>query len=106
MNHRLNELHLRRGRLLERIANQRATLGRDAQPVRSALYSADRLLAIVYAGVDQVKRHRGLAALAVAAFFIARPRRIWRWTKRAFFAWQTWRTVRNKLLVLGLRSGS
>ena len=106
MNLRLNDLHLRRGRLLERIANQRATLAKDAQPVRSALYTADRLLAIVCVGVDQVKRHPGLAALAVAVFFIARPRRIWRWSKRAFFAWQTWRTVRNKLLVLGLRSGS
>ncbi len=106
MNHRLNDLHMRRGRLLERIANQRATLGRESQPVRSALFTADRLLAIVCVGVDQVKRHPGLAALAVAAFFIARPRRIWRWGKRAFFAWQTWRTVRNELLVLGLRAGS
>lgn len=106
MNHRLNDLHLRRGRLLERIANQRATLAQAAQPVRSTLNTADRLLAIVCVGVDQVKRHPGLAALAVAAFFIARPKRIWRWSKRAFFAWQTWRAVRNKLLVLGLRAGS
>jgi hypothetical protein len=106
MNHRLNDLHLRRGRLLERIANQRATLTQEVQPVRSALFTADRLLDIVYVGVDHVKRHPGLAALAVAAFFIARPRRIWRWSKRAFFVWQTWRAVRNKLLVLGLRAGS
>ena len=106
MNHRLNDLHLRRGRLLERIANQRATLAQEVQPVRSALYTMDRLLAIVYVGVDQVKRYPGLAALVVAAFFIAKPKRIWRWSKRAFFAWQTWRTVRNKLWVLGLRSGS
>ena len=106
MNHRLNDLHLRRGRLLERFANQRATLAQEVQPVRSALYTADRLLAIVCVGVDHVKRYPSLAALAVAAFFIARPRRIWRWSKRAFLAWQTWRAVRNKLLVLGLRSGS
>lgn len=106
MNHRLNDLHLRRGRLLERIANQRATLAQEALPVGSALYTMDRLLAIVYVGIDQVKRHPGLAALAVGAFFIARPRRIWRWSKRAFFAWQTWRAVRDKLVVLGLRAGS
>lgn len=106
MNHRLNELLLRRGRLLERIAYQRATLAHEAQPVRSALDTADRLLAVVCAGVDQVKRHPGLAAMAVAAFFISRPSRIWRWSKRAFFAWQTWRAVRNKLSVLGLRARS
>jgi len=104
MNHRLNDLHIRRGRLLERIANQRATLAQEVQPVHSALYTMDRLLAIAYVGVDQVKRYPGLAALAVAAFFIAKPKRIWRWSRRAFFAWQTWRTVRNKLVVLGFRA--
>ena len=37
MNRQLNEIHLRRGRLLERIAAQRADLERDLRPVRAYL---------------------------------------------------------------------
>ncbi|MFZ4535855.1 YqjK-like family protein [Propionivibrio sp.] len=101
MNHRLIELHLRRGRLLERIANQRAALARNAQPVRVALHTTDRMLAYLRSGADYVKQHPGSAMLAVAALIIIKPGLVWRWSKRVFFAWQTWRTVREKLQALG-----
>ena len=44
MNRQLNELHLRRGRLLERIAAQRADLERDLRPVRASLSRVDRVI--------------------------------------------------------------
>ena len=40
---RLNELHLQRGRLLERITTQRYVLMAEVQPVRAALDRTDRV---------------------------------------------------------------
>lgn len=104
MNHRLNELHLRRGRLLERIATQRKALGREMQPVRAALYAADRVLVRVRSATDCVKRHPGLVVLAAAALFILKAKRIWRWTRRGFFAWQAWRSISNRLSAFALHA--
>lgn len=103
MNRRLNELHLRRGRLLERIAYQRVALGREIRPVRAALHTTDRWLACARASVSCVKQHPSISALAVVALFIAKPGRIWRWAKRGFIAWRAWRTISDKLFALGWR---
>lgn len=101
MNQRLNELHLRRGRLLERIAIQRSALSHEMQPVHTALNTTDRLLAQVHAGVGFLKTHpTGVAALALAVVLIVKPTRAWRWSIRAFSAWQTWRIMRDKLIML------
>jgi len=100
MNQQLNELHLRRGRLLERIAAQRATLSHEAQPVRATLERTDRLLERVRAGVDYVRTHpTGIAALALAALLVVKPKRALRWSLRAFSAWQTWRVMRDRFAV-------
>lgn len=106
MSRRLNELHLRRGRLLERIATQRTALGREMQPVRVALHATDRVLVRVRSVSDYVKRHPGLVAFAVAALFILKVRRIWRWTRRGFLVWQTWHSVSSRLSAFGLRARS
>ena len=102
MNQRLNELHLRRGRLLERIAIQRAALDRELEPIRTTLYSTDRLLARVQAGVDYLKAHPAIVALTFAALAISKPRRTLRWSRRAYAVWQTWRVVRDRVLAMGL----
>jgi len=104
MNPGLNELHLRRGRLLERIAAQRAALRRDAQPVCAALYKTDRVLARVRSVVDYIRQHPSIAALAVAALFVIKGGRVWRLAKRGFVAWRIWQTFSNKLAVLRSRS--
>lgn len=101
MNHQLNELHLRRGRLLERIATQRAQLSREIQPVRTSLAKVDRVISRVRSTTDYIKQHPSVAALAVAVLFAIKTERVWRWTRRAFFAWQTWRTFSDKLTILG-----
>ncbi len=106
MNHQLIELHLRRGRLLERIAAQRADLAQQAQPVRVALFTTDRALAHVQAGIDYVKRHPSIAAIAVAALFFMKAGRLWRWTKRSFVAWRILRVFSDKLFALGWRPRS
>ena len=98
MNHQRNKLLLRRGRLLERIATQRAALARDTQPVSVALSSADRMLDRVRSITDYIKRHPSLATLAVTVLFLMKSRRIWQWTKRSFVAWKTWRGLRDRFL--------
>ena len=106
MNHRLTELHLQRGRLLERIATQRAMLSYDAVPVNLALDKADRVLAYVQSATNYVKRHPGIAGLALAVLFALRTKRVWRWSRRAFIAWRTVRAFSERLAGLGLRVGS
>ena len=104
MNHRLIEIHRQRGRLLERIAGQRAALSRDLQPVRASLSSVDRVVGRIRSVTDYIKRHPSIAALAVAGLFAIKTERAWRWTKRAFFAWRTWRASGNKLTILSARA--
>ena len=104
MNRRLNELHLRRGRLLERIATQRAVVVHDMQPVRLALDTTDRWLACVRSGVDYIKQRPAIITLAVVVLFVFKARRIWRLAKRGFVAWRTWRFVREKMWLFGLRA--
>lgn len=103
MNRQLNEINLRRGRLLERIAAQRADLGRDMRPVHAALSRVDRGIGRIRSATDYVKRHPSIAALAVAGLLVLRKDGVWRWTKRAFFAWRTWHAFGDKLSALGAR---
>lgn len=106
MSRRLIELHLRRGRLLERIAHQRASLAREVPPVRAALSTADRLVAGVRAGVVFVKHHPSIVTLVVATLVVLKPGRIGRWTRRAYFAWKTWRTLRKTFPMFDVKAGS
>ena len=104
MNHQLIEIHRQRGRLLERIAGQRAALSRDLQPIRASLSSVDRVVGRIRSVTDYIKRHPSIAALAVARLFAIKTERAWRWTKRAFFAWRAWRAFGNKLSILSSRA--
>lgn len=104
MNRQLNEIHLRRGRLLERIAAQRADLKRDLRPVRTSLSRVDRVIGRVRSAADYIKRHPSIVALGVASLFMVRTEGAWRWTKRVFFAWRAWRAFGDKLTTLGARA--
>ena len=104
MNHQLIEIHRQRGRLLERIAGQRAALSRDLQPVRASLSSVDRVVGRIRSVTDYIKRHPSIAALAVAGLFAIKTERAWRRTKRAFFAGRPWRAFGNKLTILSSRA--
>ena len=98
MNQQLNDLHLRRGRLLERIAYQRAALSEQVEPLHSAFDRTDQFLGRVYAVVYYLKTHPvGAAALALVTVYLVKPRRAWRWSARAFSVWQTWRLMRERM---------
>ncbi|MHB1248927.1 MAG: YqjK family protein [Polaromonas sp.] len=97
MNQSLIELHQQRGRLLERIASQRAALAWQLQPLRSASDTADRVLALLRGGVEYLKSHPLPVALAVLALVLLKPRRALRWAGRGLFLWRSWRALRTWL---------
>ncbi len=102
MNQQLIDVAVQRGRLLERISNQRQLLGQEVQPLGDTLRSADRAISTLRNGSDYVKQHPEVVTVAVAVLVVLQPRRVWRWTKRGFFAWRTWRMLRVQLSDLGL----
>jgi hypothetical protein len=97
----LTEVYVQRGRLLERIALQRAVLSQELEPVQQALAKADLVVAGVNAGVGYVKRHPALAALGVAVLFVLQGRRVLRLARRGFFLWKAWQSLRERILFSG-----
>lgn len=101
MENPLIELSLQRGRLQERIAAQRAALAGHLRPLAAAAGTADRALAATRRGIDCVQRHPLEVGLGVAVLAVLRPRVIWRWSRRGFFAWQFWKRARGHLVAAG-----
>ncbi len=94
---RRDSVQVRRGRLLERIATQRATFARAMAPVESALATTDRVVERVRGGIATVRAHPGIAVVAAAALFILKTRRTLRWARRGLIAWRAWCVLREKL---------
>ncbi|MCP5280755.1 MAG: YqjK-like family protein [Rhodoferax sp.] len=97
MQQRLIELQLQRGRLLERIANQRAQLAHHAEPVDRLLHLGDRAAAIARECKRTAIEHPLTLAVAVGAVLVFRPRTVWRWTRRGFLAWRSFGAIRSAL---------
>ncbi|MBS1197652.1 MAG: hypothetical protein H6R18_1437 [Proteobacteria bacterium] len=87
------ELATRRGELTAHIAMQRGTLAGHMQPVARLLGVADRAVD----GAHWLKRHPQIIAAFAVGLLIARPRRAWRWAKRAFFVWRSWKALQSQL---------
>ncbi len=97
MQQRLIDLELQRGRLLERIDQQRRTLAVQVQPVSRALHVGDRL-ADWFAQCRQFALQYPLAvAAAVGIVIVLRPAVVLRWSRRGLLAWRTWGAVRAAL---------
>jgi uncharacterized protein (DUF1778 family) len=101
MSKSLIELQRQRGQLTERIAQQRATLVREAAPLKAACDSTDWVLATVRDTLRQasqlVQRHPAATAGLVAALIALKPRRVVRWLGRSIVVWRSWRTLRQWL---------
>ena len=98
---RLSDIHVQRGRLLERITTQRYFLAAEIQPVHVALDKVDAVRARVRLGVDYVKRNPVIAGVAFAVLATMNFRRTVRLAQRGFLLWRTWLAVRQKLLLMG-----
>ncbi len=102
MNQALIDLAVERGRLIERISNQRQLLARELQPLGGALQSADRAMATVRTSTAYVKQHPEIVAVGVAVLIVLKPGRVWRWSKRGYFAWRSLNMLRRQLTDLGV----
>lgn len=101
MNHRLDELLLQRGRLIERIASQRRVLRQDFVPVATALGKVDSAVAGVHSLIDTIRRHAVLTSVVVGTFLIFKGKTALRWAGRVFSLWKTSRMVLSALLGAG-----
>lgn len=92
MNQRLAAIELKRARLLERAARQREDLGQALQFLVQPLGFVDRCIG----AVRKVASHPPLLAGVVFVFALLRPRRAFRWARRAFALWQGYRWLEQK----------
>lgn len=90
------ELAVRRGRLLERIARERMTLGEQMQPVVQALGRVDQAVVLLRQGADWVRQHPLPVLGGVTLLAALRPRRAWRWGRRLFLAWKAVRGLQSR----------
>jgi hypothetical protein len=97
MNRRIDELFLRRGRLIERISGQREVLRRDFEPVRAALGKVDFAVAGVYLGAEYLRRHALVASAVAGAFLIFKGKAALRWAGWVFSLWKSWRALESTL---------
>ncbi len=97
MSRKIDELLLKRGRLIERIAGQRAALRQDFVPVAQSLDTVDRGVAGIQAGLAYVHRHALAFSSAAEVLLLFRGKSALRWSARVFSLWKSWRVVQMAL---------
>lgn len=95
MQKRLIELSEQRGRLRERIANQRRMLAHDIQPLLAPLSLPERLAATAKQGWGFLWGHPYLTGSIAIGLLVFKPRFVLRWAQRGLLAWRAWRSVRG-----------
>lgn len=93
MNSTTLELALKKQRLQIASASLRDEFGRCAAGLTPAFHGAD----CVVEGARWMRRNPQLVAAAAVALVVARPKRAWRWARRAFLGWQAWRKLTDFL---------
>lgn len=92
MNEQAYTLAVRHGALRARIAAQREAIAAASQPVAQVCGWLDR----GQQGLDWARAHP--LPIGGAAFLLAliRPRRAWRWARRAVVLWRGWQGVKSR----------
>ena len=93
MNSTTLELALKKQRLQIASETLRAEFGRYATGLAPAFSGAD----CAVEGVRWLRRNPRLVIAAGVGLAVVRPRRAWRWARRAFIGWQLWRKLRDLL---------
>ncbi len=91
MNDTAIELALKKQRLQIASDALRDDFGRYATGLMPLFSGAD----LTVEGVRWARRNPQLVAAAGVAFLVARPKRAWRWARRAFFGWQMLQKLRQ-----------
>jgi len=94
VNRRLAAIEAKRARLLERAALEREQLAQTLQSWAQPLAFVDRCLA----GVRFVISRPPLVAGATLVLALLRPRRTFKWARRAFGLWQGYRWLTRKII--------
>jgi hypothetical protein len=95
VNQRLAAIEAKRARLIERAARERAEAADVLILWSQPLDFLDRCLA----GAKFFIARPPLVAAAAIALLLLRPRRAWKWTRRAFALWQGYRWLKKKIAV-------
>lgn len=92
MNLRLLAIEAKRARLIERAARERADVAQTLQSWAQPLAFIDRCLGAVRFVIVRPP----LVAGAVLAFALLRPRRAFKWARRAWALWRSYRWLTRK----------
>jgi len=86
MNPAALELALKKQRLQLASAQLRDDFSRHATAFVPVFSVADR----IFAGVRWLQVHPQILVAAAVTLMVARPRKVWRLARRAYFVWQAW----------------
>ena len=87
------ELALKKQRLQIASESLRTDFGRYAAGLMPVFSAADYAVE----GARWVRRNPQILVAAGVALVVARPKRAWRWARRAFVGWQMWRKLSDLL---------
>lgn len=85
------DLALKKQRLILKSTALRASMMEDVQPLQPLFTGADR----VAKGIHWIQQRPQVAAAALAALVVLRPRKAWRWGRRGFVLWKTWQKIQT-----------
>ena len=94
MNRHLLKLHLERGRLQERIAQQRVELAVQLMPLKRASGTVSRMMALAQDGVECVRKNPLQVSAALAMVVVLRPKSTWRLLHTGLQVWRGWSMLR------------
>ncbi len=89
------ELALKKQRLQFESAALRQALSKDAAGMAPVIHAIDR----VRNGLNWLRARPQIVAGVSVTLLVARPRAVFRWARRAYFAFRTLRGLKNRLIV-------
>ena len=94
MNRHLLKLHLERGRLQERIAQQRVELAVQLMPLKRASGTVSRMMALAQDSFDYVRKNPLQASAVLALAVVVRPKKTWQLLQTSLQVWRGWSVLR------------
>lgn len=88
---RMLRLALKKQRLQIASDDLRARFGDNARGLAPVFGAVDT----ARDGVAWIRQRPEIPVAVLVVLLVARPRVVWRWSRRAFVAWQTWRRTRR-----------
>lgn len=95
MDDRLIELYVERGRLQERIRQQRSQVAQTLVPVRATLDRADQVRALARQAQAWVAAHPAIVTAVAVTVLVWRPRAVFSTLRWGYSLWRQWKRLRN-----------